>query len=148
MNATHPSVTLNGADQPGVHPLHPGEIPGLEAQADALAYAFALVDMHGCMGKSDALTRIAEALHFPDWFGHNWDALGDCLTDMSWNPAPGYLVVLEHLDDLQASAPDDCATLLEVLRDAAGSQAARGVPLWFFVGLDNRSGAGVRHEHP
>ena len=33
------------------------------------------------------LQRIASALGFPSWFGGNWDALFDCLADLSWQSA-------------------------------------------------------------
>ena len=33
--------------------------------------------------KEDALKYIAEKLDFPDYFGMNFDALKDCLTDIS-----------------------------------------------------------------
>src|SRR5690606_40331108 len=48
----------------------------LAAQASALKYTFTVIDMHGCSDKAEALRRFAAALHFPAWFGHNWDALG------------------------------------------------------------------------
>ena len=38
-----------------------------------------------CGGIADKETlhaRIAAALDFPDWYGHNLDALMDCLTDL------------------------------------------------------------------
>ena len=40
----------------------------------------------GARSKKAAIGAIAEALSFPDWFGHNLDALYDCLTDLSWLP--------------------------------------------------------------
>ena len=133
MTVTPPPASIAHANQTGVYLLHAGELPKIKAQADTLGYLTTVADMQRCVNKAEALARIADALHFPDWFGHNWDALADCVTDMSWNPAPGYLIVLEHLDDLHLNAPADYATLLDVLRDAALSQAACGIPLWILT---------------
>ncbi len=33
--------------------------------------------------KDSALKEIAQKLNFPDYFGNNFDALNDCLTDIS-----------------------------------------------------------------
>ncbi len=33
------------------------------------------------LNKETLLTSIAQACDFPSYFGHNWDALWDCLTD-------------------------------------------------------------------
>ncbi len=33
------------------------------------------------LDKDTLLTSIAKACNFPSYFGHNWDALWDCLTD-------------------------------------------------------------------
>ena len=40
------------------------------------------IDCGGCADKKELHARIAEALSFPDWYGHNLDALMDCLTDL------------------------------------------------------------------
>ncbi|GAB2881760.1 barstar family protein [Uliginosibacterium flavum] len=67
---------------------------------------------------ADSLHRIlARGLHFPDWYGGNWDALADCLTDMSWNEADGYLLILVHAETLQAADPACFSSLLEVLNE-------------------------------
>lgn len=42
------------------------------------------------------LSLIAKQLSFPDYFGENWDALEECLRDLSWLPAGP--IVLEHAD--------------------------------------------------
>ena len=36
--------------------------------------------------KAEFYDAVAAALGFPDWFGHNLDALADCLRDLSWLP--------------------------------------------------------------
>ncbi|GAA1655626.1 barstar family protein [Actinoplanes couchii] len=47
-------------------------------------------------------TTFARALNFPRYFGHNWDALVDCLND--WHPhttaGKGLTVVIDHADHL------------------------------------------------
>jgi hypothetical protein len=81
-------------------------------------------------GKDLLLKNLAQALAFPEWFGHNWDALEDCLTDLSWREASGYVLLFEH-----AEAGDELGVLLDILRSAAESWAARGKP-FFAVFLD------------
>jgi hypothetical protein len=49
----------------------------------------------GARSKQDAIAAIADALSFPDWFGHNLDALYDCLTDLSWLPAGEHVLEWE-----------------------------------------------------
>lgn len=73
---------------------------------------------------------MARALGFPDWFGANWDALEDCLGDLSWRPAEGYVLVLRS-----APAGDALGVLLDVLRSSAEYWAGRGKP-FFAVVLD------------
>jgi len=76
------------------------------------------------------MASIAAALDFPDWFGKNWDALEDCLTDFSWREAAGHLLVFEH-----AQPGDELGVLIDVLRSSAEFWAGRGKP-FFAVFID------------
>ena len=80
--------------------------------------------------KAELLRRIAAALSFPDWFGHNWDALADSLEDLSWLPATGYLLLLERAQDWQTQAGDDAAALLDILNEASAQWAEARKPFW------------------
>ncbi|WP_229795280.1 barstar family protein [Saccharothrix coeruleofusca] len=53
----------------------------------------------GALGRAEALAAIGEALEFPDWYGHNLDALYDCLTDLSWLPEGEHVLVWERGGD-------------------------------------------------
>ena len=77
--------------------------------------------------KERLLKNLADALRFPKWFGQNWDALEDCLSDL---PGKGYVLLFD-----QAKAGDDLGVLIDVLRSSAGSWAARGKP-FFAVFID------------
>ena len=43
-----------------------------------------VLDGEKLKSKEQLLIVLKEALHFPDYFGFNWDALQDCITDLSW----------------------------------------------------------------
>lgn len=75
-------------------------------------------------GKGELLSQIARALEFPGWFGGNWDALEDCLCDLSWRPAQqGWLLVFHNL------APgEDFGVLVDVLAAVAEYWRDRGQP--------------------
>jgi RNAse (barnase) inhibitor barstar len=103
------------------------------AHARSVGYDCVRVDLTDCEEKADFLTRTAEAFVFPRWFGHNWDALADCLTDLGWRPAPGYVVVFEHAGALQEHAPEVFDTALAILDDVAAAWRARGAPFLAFV---------------
>ena len=87
-------------------------------------------------GKPALLESIAKALEFPDWFGENWDALEDCLTDLSWRKAAGHVLVFEGIGALPA---DERGTLIDVLASAAQFWAGQGTPFFaVFVDPDSR----------
>jgi len=95
------------------------------------------IDLKGVHDKAGLLDAVANGLGFPDWFGGNWDALEDCLTDLSWNQARGYVVVLEHSADFIKRASADFATAREVFESAAEYWGEQGKPFWtLFGGID------------
>jgi RNAse (barnase) inhibitor barstar len=81
-------------------------------------YALRILQGKKCATPSGLFNEFARALEFPEYFGHNWDALEECLADLEWLPAKGYALLMA---DAQAVIPDDeedYETLLEVLNDA------------------------------
>ena len=67
--------------------------------------------------KVTLLLWYATALDLPDYFGANWDALNDCLRDLSW--VKEHTVVLYHQDVPLAANPRDRKTYVEILANAA-----------------------------
>jgi len=86
------------------------------------------IDLQG----GDALRAIAAALRFPDWFGGSWDALEDCLADLSWREADGHVLVFRNWQSLSS---DDLGVLIDVLRSTAEFWSGRGRP-FFAVLID------------
>jgi RNAse (barnase) inhibitor barstar len=89
--------------------------------------SFARIDLRGVADKAALLRKIAATLGFPDWFGHNWDALEDCLIDLSWRQAQGHVLVFEGFEFLTA---DDLGVLTDVLISAAEFWAGQARPFF------------------
>ncbi|MFE7287854.1 barstar family protein [Streptomyces noursei] len=116
------AAVLDGRTPAGVLPW-PADRPIADALAAArdAGWTGAALDLAGVADKADFLQRCAAALDFPAYFGHNWDALADCLTDLSWcPPARGRLLVITGWQGYAAAAPEDWSVVEGVLADAVG----------------------------
>ncbi|HLT44850.1 MAG TPA: barstar family protein [Luteimonas sp.] len=103
------------------------------AAGAALDFAVVAIDFASCTGKDDALARFARALRFPEWFGGNWDALQDCLSDLSWLRAEGYLLILDNVAQWREADDESFGIALEILEQASNAWRLRPVPFWAVV---------------
>lgn len=76
------------------------------------------IDGKKCRTSASLFNEFAKVLSFPDYFGHNWDALEECLADLEWLPAKGYILLMTEAQAILPDDEEDYETLLEVLSDA------------------------------
>jgi len=91
------------------------------------------VDLSACRNPAEALRHLGTTLHFPSWYGANFDALFDCLTDPDWQAGTGAVVLIIGIDSLRRAAPEGFATLIEVFQAAAEAWRAAGKPCWILL---------------
>jgi hypothetical protein len=78
-------------------------------------------------GKEKLLSVLAAKLRFPGYFGHNWDALEECLRDLSWlGDQPRVVIVHEALPF--SSAGETLSIYQGILADAVAVHRQRGTP--------------------
>jgi RNAse (barnase) inhibitor barstar len=63
--------------------------------------------------KTDLFNFLAREFPLPDYFGHNWDALEECLGDLSW--LDDEIILLAHWDIPLEKTPADRRIYLQVL---------------------------------
>lgn len=103
--------------------------------------AFFSIDGRNIDDKDAFLKEAALSLDFPEYFGNNWDALADCLTDMSWHEAEGFVVVYKHFDALADHSPEDFAAALDIFRESADYWRNQGKAMFIlFCGKGPRPG--------
>jgi hypothetical protein len=77
--------------------------------------------------KAGLLGEFASRFEFPGYFGFNWDALDECLTDLSWLPSRAYTVAIENARLLLDSEPESENRLrlfAHLIEDVAAKWAA------------------------
>ena len=82
-------------------------------------------DLSSVQSKGEFLATIAQAIAAASWLGKNWDALADALGDLSWNEAPGYVLLLrgEHTGEV---------ILDDILNATVDFWRMQGKPFWVF----------------
>ncbi len=78
------AAVLAGHVAPGIHRWHGAfEVSDVRHAVEHAGWGFAHVDgWTGADTKPGFLAAVGEALHFPDYYGQNFDALSDCLHDV------------------------------------------------------------------
>lgn len=126
---------LTRTEHAGVYHMPVDGEAGLIDAAAQNGFAVFRVDLAGAADKAALLKAIGDAMTFPDWYGRNWDALLDCLADLGWQPADGYVVILEHCDGIHGHAEADFVTALQVFEAAANEWREQGIPFWCFADM-------------
>ncbi len=76
-------LDLTRPAQDGVYFVGVDDLDRLARTAAREELGVCRIDLAGCHDKDALLRRLAFALHLPATFGYNWDALADCLRDLS-----------------------------------------------------------------
>lgn len=123
------------------------DLPALLKAADELKMAIFSVDLKNARNVPGFIKALQRDLDFPDWFGGNLDALHDCLTDLSWHPAPGYVITLSGSEALSAN-PTSFAAFNAVLSSVVEEWKTRSTPFWIFYVQDDSGERGAHSENP
>lgn len=107
----------------------------LESAAQAVGLRVHAIDASAARTKSQMLGLLGRSLAFPSWYGRNWDALEDCLTDLSWLPEPGLVLRIAGFEHYAEADPDGFAILLDIFKTSAEYWRGEGRGFWvFFTG--------------
>ncbi len=84
------------------------------------------------------MRALSQTMKFPDYFGNNWDALEECLNDMEWLPAKGYVIQFKNADLFAKNRHSDFAVFVRIVRSVSASWKARNVDFVLIVESNNR----------
>jgi RNAse (barnase) inhibitor barstar len=96
----------------------PADLDALQRRAQASGAAWLEADLQAVRDKTGLLRALARLFAFPSGFGDNWDALADSLQDLSWCPAPAYVVRLRNCAKTRERMGEDWRTFVEILLES------------------------------
>lgn len=109
------------------------DLPRLLSAASAAGLAVRRINLDGVRGKDALIDRVSAVLSFPEWFGRNWDAVADCLGDLSWQPTPDFVLTLEKSEELRTYAGNEFSIAIEILTAVATTWREKGHSFWVLL---------------
>lgn len=141
MSAADPTTAvLHNLPAQVVQSIRALRVPELQAAAAAAGQHFLYANLAHIHTKQEALEHIGQAFHLPAYFGKNFDALYDCLTEPLARACrqPGFVIVLDQLPVTPKFDKDVREQLLDCFRDAADFWAEQAVAFrCFYSFLDS-----------
>jgi hypothetical protein len=125
------SLRLKDIKEVGVYIIN-CELSDVRAAANQVGFVVFDADLATVQSKSEFLAAVAQAIEAPEWFGKNWDALADALADLSWKPAPGYVLVLRNGLNTFNLLENDHEIAKEILDNTVSYWKTQHKPFWVF----------------
>lgn len=125
-------IALTQERNPGIYRFESqAAVEYLQNKAKAAGWRLFYLDGSKVRDKESFLNKAARAMDFPDYFGKNWDAFEECVNDLSWAPASGYILLFQAPERLVKNSRATWETALEILATAVENWNEQGIP--FFV---------------
>jgi RNAse (barnase) inhibitor barstar len=90
------------------------DVVELEARCDARGRPMVLLETATVTDKAGFMEAISDALALPAWFGRNWDALAECLSEVP----PSTVLVWDGWTEMARVSPRDTEVAIEVLAES------------------------------
>jgi len=121
----------------GVHWLKQhAPVPEVAKLAKSKGMAFFHIEGKNIQKKEQFLNHVSMAMHFPDYFDHNWDAFEECITDLDWVDADGYVIYFDHTDGFANHHESQLETVIELFDDAVAYWKGEGNAMLVLLSSD------------
>lgn len=83
--------------------------------------------------KADFLRMAGAAMEFPSYYGHNWDAFEELITDLSWIEARGFVLIYDSVWPFARHDPAGWRQARTILAEAVTYWRATPTPLYVLL---------------
>ncbi|WP_335516668.1 barstar family protein [Bacillus sp. JJ864] len=108
---------ITALNEPFVHLVIADEIYELAKKNLKDTFKYILIDGKKCMDAESLFNEFSFKMEFPDYFGRNWSAFDECINDLSWLSAQGYVLFISDIDQVLVKEDKDLRILMDILYD-------------------------------
>jgi len=108
-------------------------IDELSSVCQEYGFQFFYINGKQVTSKAEFLQASAKTMNFPDYFGDNWDAFTDCMTDLSWLSADGYILLYTQPENLAYNDPSEWSIALDIFQEAVEYWRETDTPLYVLL---------------
>ncbi len=104
---------------------------------EAKKSGFRVININGrnIYNKWDFFKQFAREMNFPSYFGENWDAFDECIRDLAWINAKGYLIIYEYVGLFERNESPEFEKAIKIFRWAVDDWKKAGILM--FICLKN-----------
>jgi RNAse (barnase) inhibitor barstar len=113
-----------------VSPISPIELANLSRAAGAKLF---YIDGQQIGDRESLFHQFAIVMEFSDYFGHNWDALWDSLTDLDGDDAKRKIIVLDRFDNFERDNPQQWPILLDICQRIVEYDRDTTLPMYILL---------------
>jgi hypothetical protein len=122
---------LQDTSEAGVYRLN-CPLAGVRAATAQMGFLIFEAELTLVHDKRSFLATVAKALNAPEGFCNNWDALADALGDLSWQPAPGYVLLLRNGGESIGLPAAELVIANEIFIATVNFWKSKRIPFWVF----------------
>ena len=128
---------LNSDRESGILVVPPQESQEIIEGFRSKGYMTFTLDGKKLNSKTELLGELSQAMKFPDYFGNNWDALEECLNDLSWLAAKGYAIHLKEADNFVSKSAAEFHIFAQLIESVSRSWKSKNIDFVVLVETNN-----------
>lgn len=129
---------FKGERSPGLYRVTTeGNIDELSSLCKEYSFQFFHINGNDVTTKAEFFQASAKTMNFPDYFGDNWDAFSDCIDDLSWLSADGYILLYTQPDNFANNDPSEWSIALDIFQEVVESWRETDTPMYVLLRTDS-----------
>ncbi len=129
---------LQGDREPGLYRVIAEINPDfLTSQLQEQGWTLFYINGQNIRNKAEFLQECAKVMHFPSYFGYNWDAFEECITDPSIVPINKSILLYDRPEYFAQDHPSQWSIAFHILQTTVEYWKEKNTPMYILLKSNN-----------